>query len=81
MEDHRYTDRTLDLWRELRPLDRSNGADVGVVIQAALRRSEQDVEAIIAEGGSRPAVQGGVQGAASRSRSRTRPRSTRRTSG
>ena len=51
MEDHRYTDRTLDLWRELRPADRSNGADVGVVIQAALRRSEQDVEAIIAEGG------------------------------
>ena len=63
MEDHRYTDRTLDLWRELRPADRSNGADVGVVIQAALRRSEQDVEAIIAEGGRDPAVQGRLQGA------------------
>ena len=63
MEDHRYTDRTLDLWRELRPADRSNGADVGVVIQAALRRSEQDVEAIIAEGGRDPAVQRRLQGA------------------
>jgi proline dehydrogenase len=51
MEDHPYTDRTLALWRELRPADRSNGADVGVVIQAALRRSERDVEEIIAEGG------------------------------
>ena len=51
MENHPYTDRTLDLWRELRPADRSNGADVGVVIQAALRRSEADVEAVIAEGG------------------------------
>ena len=51
MEDHPYTDATLALWRSLRPADRSNGADVGVVIQAALRRSEADVEAIIAEGG------------------------------
>ena len=51
MEDHPYTDATLELWRSLRPADRSNGADVGVVIQSALRRSEADVEAIIAEGG------------------------------
>jgi proline dehydrogenase len=51
MEDHPYTDATLDLWRSLRPADRSSGADVGVVIQSALRRSEADVEAIIAEGG------------------------------
>ena len=51
MEDHPYTDATLELWRSLRPEDRSNGADVGVVIQSALRRSESDVEAIIAEGG------------------------------
>jgi proline dehydrogenase len=51
MEDHPYTDQTLGLWRSLRPADRSSGADVGVVIQAALRRSEDDVEAIIAEGG------------------------------
>jgi len=51
MEDHPYTDETLDLWRSLRPVDRAGGADVGIVIQAALRRSEADVEAIIAEGG------------------------------
>jgi proline dehydrogenase len=51
MEDHPYTDATLELWRSLRPADRSSGADVGVVIQSALRRSEADVEAIIAEGG------------------------------
>ena len=50
MEDHPYTDETLDLWRSLRPADRSGGADVGVVIQAALRRSDADVEALIAEG-------------------------------
>jgi len=48
MENSPYVDPTLTifetLWREgLR--------NVGVVIQAALRRSEQDVEAIIAEGG------------------------------
>jgi proline dehydrogenase len=46
MEDHTKTDRTLDLWRELRPLNPSSG----VVIQAALRRSPSDVEALIAEG-------------------------------
>ncbi len=40
------TDRTLDLWRELRPLNPASG----VVIQAALRRSPADVEALIAEG-------------------------------
>jgi proline dehydrogenase len=51
MENHPYTDRTLALWRALRPTDRSNGADVGVVIQAALRRSEADLEAVMAEGG------------------------------
>ena len=46
MEDHTRTDRTLDLWRELRPLNPASG----VVIQAALRRSPADVEALIAEG-------------------------------
>jgi proline dehydrogenase len=51
MEDSPHTDRTLDLWRELRPVDRSTGADVGVVLQAALRRTEQDVEELIAAGG------------------------------
>ena len=56
-------------------------ADVGVVIQAALRRSEADVEAIIAERWPRPAVQGRLQGAARRSPTRTGRRSTRPTSG
>ena len=48
MEDHTTTDATLDLWRSLRPVMAGSG-DVGVVIQAALRRSEADVEALIAE--------------------------------
>ena len=48
MEDHRTTDATLALWRELRPTNHGRG-DSGVVIQAALRRSAEDVEALIAE--------------------------------
>ena len=52
MEDHTTTDSTLALWREVRPDTwRDGGADVGLVIQAALRRSDDDIEAIIAEGG------------------------------
>jgi proline dehydrogenase len=51
MEDSPYTDRTLELWRELRPADRSTGADVGVVLQAALRRTEADVQELIAARG------------------------------
>jgi proline dehydrogenase len=52
MEDHPTTDATLDLWRGVRPAGwEDGGADVGVVIQAALRRSDGDVEAIIEEGG------------------------------
>jgi proline dehydrogenase len=51
MEDSPYTDRTLALWRELRPADRSSGADVGVVLQAALRRTEADVDELIAARG------------------------------
>jgi proline dehydrogenase len=52
MEDHTTTDATLALWREVRPAGWADGgADVGVVIQSALRRSADDVEAIIAEGG------------------------------
>ncbi len=52
MEDHTTTDATLDLWREVRPAGWADGGgDVGVVIQSALRRSADDVEAIIAEGG------------------------------
>ena len=52
MEDHTTTDATLELWRELRPTGWADGgADVGLVIQAALRRSDADVEAIIEAGG------------------------------
>jgi proline dehydrogenase len=47
MEDHAKTDATLALWRELRPLH----PHTGVVIQAALRRSPDDIEAIIGERG------------------------------
>ncbi|HEU4672667.1 MAG TPA: proline dehydrogenase family protein [Candidatus Limnocylindrales bacterium] len=45
MEDHTKTDATLALWRELRAVNPSSG----VVIQAALRRSVADVDALIAE--------------------------------
>ena len=48
MEDHATTDATLALWRELRPVNAGKG-DSGVVIQAALRRSPADVDALIAE--------------------------------
>ena len=50
MEDHSTTDATLALWRQLRPLNAGRG-DSGVVLQAALRRTADDVEALIAEGG------------------------------
>jgi proline dehydrogenase len=48
MEEHTTTDPTLALWRELRPINAGHG-DSGVVIQAALRRSPSDIEALIAE--------------------------------
>jgi hypothetical protein len=48
MEDHATTDATLALWRELRSVNAGRG-DSGVVIQAALRRSPGDVEALIGE--------------------------------
>jgi proline dehydrogenase len=48
MEDHATTDRTLALWRAVRPINAGRG-DSGVVIQASLRRSPADVEALIAE--------------------------------
>ena len=48
MEDHATTDATLALWRDLRPLNAGRG-DSGVVIQTALRRSPDDVDALIAE--------------------------------
>ena len=46
MEDHTKTDKTLELWRELRPLN----PESGVVIQSALHRSPADVEMLITEG-------------------------------
>jgi len=49
MEDHTTTDATLELWRGLRPAMAGSG-DVGLVIQSALRRSDADIEALIAEG-------------------------------
>jgi proline dehydrogenase len=49
MEDHATTDATLALWRELRPLMAGTG-DVGVVLQAALRRTPADAEELIAAG-------------------------------
>ena len=49
MEDHASTDATLELWRDLRPLNAGRG-DSGVVIQAALRRSPRDVDALIEAG-------------------------------
>lgn len=48
MEDHTTTDATLAIWRGLRDVNRGRG-DSGVVIQAALRRSPADVDALIAE--------------------------------
>ena len=50
MEDHTTTDATLDVWRSLRPMMAGQG-DVGVVLQAALRRTPADLDAVIAEGG------------------------------
>jgi proline dehydrogenase len=46
MEDHPKTDATLGIWRELRSVNPNSG----VVIQAALKRSGADVEALIGEG-------------------------------
>jgi proline dehydrogenase len=52
MEDHTTTDATLALWRDVRPAGwEDGGADVGLVIQSALRRSDADIEAIIEAGG------------------------------
>jgi proline dehydrogenase len=48
MEGHETTDATLDLWRDLRPVNAGRG-DSGVVIQAALRRSPSDLDRLIAE--------------------------------
>ncbi len=48
MEDHTTTDATLAMWRAVRSINAGHG-DSGVVIQAALRRSPTDVDALIAE--------------------------------
>ena len=49
MEDHSTTDRTLELWQELRPIMAGSG-DVGVVLQSALKRTPHDAERLIAAG-------------------------------
>jgi proline dehydrogenase len=49
MEDHTTTDATLEVWRALRPVMAGDG-DVGVVLQAALRRTEADLEGLLADG-------------------------------
>jgi len=46
MEDARYTDATLSLFRDIR----ATHQNVGVVIQASLRRSDRDVARLAAEG-------------------------------
>jgi proline dehydrogenase len=48
MEDHTATDATLAIWREVRPVNAGHG-ESGVVIQAALRRSPDDIDALIGE--------------------------------
>jgi len=49
MEDHTTTDATIELWRALRPVMAGEG-DVGLVLQAALRRTEADLESLLLEG-------------------------------
>ena len=81
MEDHTTTDRTLDLWRDVRPATwPEGGADVGIVLQAALRRSEADLEAIIAEGGRVRLCKGAYKEPAGGRVPGPGPRSTRPTS-
>jgi proline dehydrogenase len=48
MEDSSRTDATLKLWRELL----ARGIVLGVVLQAALRRSQADLAEVLARGGS-----------------------------
>ncbi|MFZ1729434.1 MAG: proline dehydrogenase family protein [Bacteroidota bacterium] len=47
MEDHPYTDSTLQIYRTLR---RDYGNHVGVVLQAYLRRTEADLRDLMSEG-------------------------------
>ncbi|MEO6867876.1 MAG: proline dehydrogenase family protein [Gaiellales bacterium] len=55
MEDTPYTDATLELYRSLRDGGRDN---LGIVIQAYLKRSRADVEALAAEGARVRVVKG-----------------------
>ena len=48
MEDHTTTDATLALWRAVRPINAGRG-DSGVVLQAALRRTPDDLAALVDE--------------------------------
>jgi proline dehydrogenase len=52
MEDHTMVERTLAVWRQVRPGppaadDDDHASGCGVVIQAALRRSPADIEALL----------------------------------
>jgi proline dehydrogenase len=53
MEDHTTIDDTLEVWRAVRPAGAGDPAkgDVGIVLQAAIKRAEVDVEQVIAERG------------------------------
>ncbi len=55
MEDTPYTDATLELYRSLRDAGRDN---LGIVIQAYLKRSRADVEALAGEGARVRVVKG-----------------------
>jgi proline dehydrogenase len=55
MEDSPYTDATLELYRSLRDAGRDN---LGIVVQAYLKRSRADVEALAAEGARVRVVKG-----------------------
>ena len=68
MEGSQYTQRTLDFFsRHLFP---SYGAHCGVVIQSMLRRSEQDIEKLIAHAGAGASLQGRLSRARRRGVSR-----------
>ena len=57
MEQSRYTDATLRLCRDMRPI----GPHVGVCVQAYLRRTPEDVEGLIAAGAGIRLVKGAYQ--------------------
>ena len=69
MENSPYTDVTLDIFETLWQQGYRN---IGVVLQSALQRSEQDLRADERARRARPAGQGRLQGAARPSRIRTK---------